>query len=650
MRISSQGSENMKKITSVILCLVLLGSLFCTADFTAFAVEKVSAIKQVAAVKTGFRVKWSNTQGKSSYDVKISSSGTKTLVYKKLKSNVFTITNKLSPGKNYNVTVRSRKGKTVSEWSSPKTVTTCCADVNVRQTGYGKRTVTLAWNASPGAKGYKIYQKNITKNGLTSFTHVGTTTKTTKKIKLPVHSATAYKATNLALVVVPVRKSAGYRAESQIKNVSKRAYLNFPKSKPFMTFSPTVDSNNNLVLKSNNWVDGFNYKVYSTDGKLIESGSKTAENHSSVAFRLKNNVLCKVEAQAYISVGGKTSKSYWSSKVDICPKPVITPKWDSSFNLVVSWDKIKDVTGYNFKIEQAGNSSVVYKANDLSSNKITITKAQISSLSIQKSYKLTVLPYSKINNTKTKYDSNSITTTKAEIVGHRGAMDKAPENTKASFKKALKAGYDSFECDYWETKSGDLLVYHDQYMTSCGHPNKDIRTLKKKEIKKYPIKTGSNISSYATQYILTVEQVIKYASKLNLKLYLHTKDGKTSNKAMKKISAWIKKYKMGAKTTVFSGTASCAERISANISCTHGFLVNTPQSKEQIKNTLLYMSRNSMKLLIMKRNTYLDKELSSLAHNLGIRVGCYRNKTKAHAAKVLNKGADFVIADEYFLK
>ena len=42
----------MKKITSVILCLVLLGSLFCTADFTAFAVEKVSAIKQVAAVKT----------------------------------------------------------------------------------------------------------------------------------------------------------------------------------------------------------------------------------------------------------------------------------------------------------------------------------------------------------------------------------------------------------------------------------------------------------------------------------------------------------------------------------------------------------------------------------------------------------------------
>src|SRR5678815_2104528 len=47
-------------------------------------------------------------------------------------------------------------------------------------------------------------------------------------------------------------------------------------------------------------------------------------------------------------------------------------------------------------------------------------------------------------------------------IGHRGAMGHAPENTIASFQKALELGCDEVETDVWLTQDGRLLVTHDR--------------------------------------------------------------------------------------------------------------------------------------------------------------------------------------------
>ncbi|MEO8632895.1 MAG: glycerophosphodiester phosphodiesterase, partial [Chloroflexota bacterium] len=47
-------------------------------------------------------------------------------------------------------------------------------------------------------------------------------------------------------------------------------------------------------------------------------------------------------------------------------------------------------------------------------------------------------------------------------IGHRGAMGHAPENTIASFKKALELACDEVEIDVWITQDGRLLVTHDR--------------------------------------------------------------------------------------------------------------------------------------------------------------------------------------------
>jgi len=47
-------------------------------------------------------------------------------------------------------------------------------------------------------------------------------------------------------------------------------------------------------------------------------------------------------------------------------------------------------------------------------------------------------------------------------IGHRGAMGHAPENTIASFQKALDLACDEVETDVWLTQEGRLLISHDR--------------------------------------------------------------------------------------------------------------------------------------------------------------------------------------------
>ena len=51
-----------------------------------------------------------------------------------------------------------------------------------------------------------------------------------------------------------------------------------------------------------------------------------------------------------------------------------------------------------------------------------------------------------------------------EIIGHRGAPREAPENTLASFERALDAGADALELDVHASADGVVLVHHDPIM------------------------------------------------------------------------------------------------------------------------------------------------------------------------------------------
>ncbi|MDP9245731.1 MAG: glycerophosphodiester phosphodiesterase, partial [Chloroflexota bacterium] len=51
-------------------------------------------------------------------------------------------------------------------------------------------------------------------------------------------------------------------------------------------------------------------------------------------------------------------------------------------------------------------------------------------------------------------------------IGHRGAMGHEPENTVASFEKAIALGCDEVETDVWLHADGALIISHDRPSTN----------------------------------------------------------------------------------------------------------------------------------------------------------------------------------------
>ncbi len=66
-----------------------------------------------------------------------------------------------------------------------------------------------------------------------------------------------------------------------------------------------------------------------------------------------------------------------------------------------------------------------------------------------------------ITNTMESYSIRDIKAKDFIIVGHRGAAGHAPENTMASFRKAIDLGADVIELDVHRSKDGHLIVIHD---------------------------------------------------------------------------------------------------------------------------------------------------------------------------------------------
>ncbi len=49
-------------------------------------------------------------------------------------------------------------------------------------------------------------------------------------------------------------------------------------------------------------------------------------------------------------------------------------------------------------------------------------------------------------------------------IAHRGASGNEVENSLAAFEKAIALGADGIELDLWQCKSGELIVFHDQFL------------------------------------------------------------------------------------------------------------------------------------------------------------------------------------------
>lgn len=100
-----------------------------------------------------------------------------------------------------------------------------------------------------------------------------------------------------------------------------------------------------------------------------------------------------------------------------------------------------------------------------------------------------------------------------KIIGHRGAMGHAPENTLASIIKALELKVDAIELDVHLCKTGELVVIHDNDLSKTTNGSGKVSETSLEEIKKLDAGEGEKVPT-----LKEVLDLVAQKAALNLEL------------------------------------------------------------------------------------------------------------------------------------
>lgn len=140
------------------------------------------------------------------------------------------------------------------------------------------------------------------------------------------------------------------------------------------------------------------------------------------------------------------------------------------------------------------------------------------------------------------------------IIGHRGASALAPENTFASFRKAIEDGADGLEFDIRLAKDGVPIVFHDATLRRIAGKRLRVINFTAEQLQtldigswfnaKYPNKYDEKFSQ---ETVPTLEQFLEFLGDYKGLLYLELKCKEAElSQLVKAVTEIVKKSKLFA--------------------------------------------------------------------------------------------------------
>ncbi|MGN0595625.1 MAG: glycerophosphodiester phosphodiesterase, partial [Hominimerdicola sp.] len=248
---------------------------------------------------------------------------------------------------------------------------------------------------------------------------------------------------------------------------------------------------------------------------------------------------------------------------------------------------------------------------------------------------------------------DSLNTSNIKYIAHRGAMDLAPECTIPAFKMADSSGYQAFECDIWQTKYNDFIVFHETLAQKLGK-NIEVKNLTKEKVKKYPIVYGKNIEQYSPLYIPSVAKTLSYAKTTDMEVYFHLKVNSSSlpftKESAKKLSSIIKNSGMENRVVVFSSNKK-ALKLLKPYKLRMGYL-NMAKTSTDMKTAAKYAKDNGCGTVYLKYypDLMLPKSVVEYCHDLNLQVGSFSLNNTTEVENLINVGADFAVCNKVLFK
>ncbi|SFA77686.1 MULTISPECIES: glycerophosphodiester phosphodiesterase family protein [unclassified Bacillus (in: firmicutes)] len=241
---------------------------------------------------------------------------------------------------------------------------------------------------------------------------------------------------------------------------------------------------------------------------------------------------------------------------------------------------------------------------------------------------------------------NNITDIKGHFpikVGHRGAAGLSPENTFASFDKAMEHGMEYIELDIHMTKDGHLVVIHDDTINRTTNGKGRIRDFTIKELTTYEAGSWFH-TDYCTERVPTLNEVLnRYHEKIGFLIELKKPSlypGMEEKLAEELVALHLTDSQ---KIIVQSFDRNSMKKF-------HTLLPNIPIGV-LLKNRGIGISTNTL-LDISKyasyvnpKKTMVNRRIVKKIHSFGLKTMVWTVRSKKEAEKFKRLGVDGIISD-----
>lgn len=222
------------------------------------------------------------------------------------------------------------------------------------------------------------------------------------------------------------------------------------------------------------------------------------------------------------------------------------------------------------------------------------------------------------------------------VMGHRGAMGHAPENTMASFKLAHRMGVDAIELDVHLSRDGVLVVHHDETLDRTTDGHGELAELTFEQLQQ--LDAGTHFSQdFAGERIPTLEEVLAWARPLSLPVVIEFKRNLNAAAIVQAAIDLIDRLK-------------AADDV-AFISFDHFVPAGLKQARPTWCTGVLYAARpvDPVHLAtsagadgLLPNFFFVDQEMVAAAHAAGKWVGCWAPSTERELGYTLMQGVDMI--------
>ncbi len=253
------------------------------------------------------------------------------------------------------------------------------------------------------------------------------------------------------------------------------------------------------------------------------------------------------------------------------------------------------------------------------------------------------------------------------VIGHRGAPYEAPENTLASYEKALAHKLNSVECDVHLSKDNELIVIHDSTLDRTINASGFVKDYTLAELRLFDVKGGGKISTLQEIYDF-VSRTTGQIDQRNARPVVleHTKNSISMNPSVKytdgilsvkeKAVLCIELKVQGLEQKILDfAKQNNAEKNLVIISFFHQMLRNIKTANPKLTTGVLFacepiysseLGKSALADYILPEKDFCTRQMVEEAHSNALKVFPWVVDNKSEAELLLSYGVDGIVTND----